>query len=90
VGVRYLHVITAVRRGHRRRPNVLHLLRDLSTDTLLRVVAGLEMRIIDGVANDDDITTYVQAQWEIADRAPGIDGRADGAPTPTGSDEARL
>jgi hypothetical protein len=69
---------------------VLHLLRDLSTDTLLRVVAGLEMRIIDGVATDDDITTYVQAQWEIADRVQGIDGDGDAAPAPTSSDEARL
>ncbi|MBW6455715.1 MAG: hypothetical protein K0A98_07495 [Trueperaceae bacterium] len=45
-----------------------HVLRDLTTDTLLRVVLGLEARIIEGVANDDDIDTYAWAQWEIADR----------------------
>jgi hypothetical protein len=67
---------------------VLHLLRDLSTDTLLRVVAGLERRIIDAVANDDDIDTYVRAQWEIADRAQSVGG-GPGEPI-TGRDEARL
>jgi hypothetical protein len=68
---------------------VLHLLRDLSTDTLLRVVAGLERRIIDAVANDDDINTYVQAQWEIADRLQAVGGGGAGEPF-TGRDEARL
>lgn len=68
---------------------MLHLLRDLSTDTLLRVVAGLERRIIDAVANDDDINTYVQAQWEIADRARGVGGGVAGEPF-SGRDEARL
>ena len=68
---------------------MLHLLRDLSTDTLLRVVAGLEARIIDAVANDDDLDTYVQAQWEIADRAHGVGGGVAGDPH-TGRDEARL
>lgn len=61
---------------------VWHVLRDLSTDTLMRVVAGLEARIIDGHASGDDIDTYVQAQWEIANRTaraaddapPGPDG----------------
>ncbi len=51
-----------------------HVLCDLSTDTLARVVVGLETRIIEGVANDDDIDTYVWAQWEITDRlAPKAD-----------------
>jgi hypothetical protein len=47
---------------------VRHVLRDLTTDTLMRVVVGLEARIIEGVANDDDIDTYAWAQWEISDR----------------------
>lgn len=45
-----------------------HVLRDLSTDTLIRVVAGLEARIIDGVATRDDFDAYAWAQWEIAER----------------------
>lgn len=68
---------------------MLHLLRDLSTDTLLRVVTGLEKRLIDGLANDDDIDTYVQAQWEVADRGQGVGGGRAGEPT-LGRDEARL
>lgn len=65
-----------------------HVLRDLSTDTLMRVVAGLEIRIIEGIASDDDIDTYAQAQWEIGLRthvagAPAFDDPAGGL------DEAR-
>lgn len=45
-----------------------YVLRDLSTDTLIRVVAGLEARIIDGVATRDDLDAYFWAQWEIAER----------------------
>jgi hypothetical protein len=51
---------------------VWHLLRDLSTETLMRVVAGLETRIIAGVATGDDIDTYVQAQWEVGQRMHGF------------------
>ena len=65
-----------------------HVLRDLSTDTLMRVVAGLEIRIIEGIANDDDIDTYAQAQWEI-----GLRTHPTGAPMfddpASGLDEAR-
>lgn len=57
-----------------------HVLRDLTTDTLMRVVVGLEARIIEGVANDDDIDTYAWAQWEIADRfAATADDTANGS-----------
>jgi len=57
-----------------------HVLRDLTTDTLLRVVEGLAARIIEGVANDDDIDTYAWAQWEIADRfAAMADDAANGS-----------
>jgi hypothetical protein len=67
---------------------VWHVLRDLSTDTLMRVVAGLELRIIEGIANDDDIDTYAQAQWEIGERtfARGAPRTGDAA---SGLDEAR-
>jgi len=57
-----------------------HVLRDLSTATLERVVGGLEARIIEGVANDDDIDTYVWAQWEIADRLAAMADDAAGGP----------
>jgi len=50
---------------------VWHVLRDLSTDTLIRVVAGIETRMIDGNAHADDIDTYVLAQLEIAERTMG-------------------
>jgi hypothetical protein len=66
---------------------VWHLLRDLSTETLMRVVAGLETRIIGGVANDDDIDTYAQAQWEIGQRTHGLG--SGGEPT-VDIDGARL
>lgn len=57
-----------------------HVLRDLTTDTLMRVVVGLEARIIEGVANDDDIDTYAWAQWEISERiAAATDDAANGA-----------
>lgn len=57
-----------------------HVLRDLTTDTLMRVVVGLEARIIEGVANDDDIDTYAWAQWEISDRiAATPDDTANGS-----------
>ncbi len=65
-----------------------HVLRDLSTDTLMRVVAGLELRIIEGIANDDDIDTYAQAQWEVGQRLFAHGGRAAGD-TSSGFDEAR-
>jgi hypothetical protein len=59
---------------------VRHVLRDLTTDTLMRVVVGLEARIIEGVANDDDIDTYAWAQWEISDRiAATPDDTANGS-----------
>ena len=45
-----------------------HLIPDLSTDALLRVAVALEGRIIEGTARADDIDTYVQVQWELADR----------------------
>jgi len=61
-----------------------HVLRDLSTDTLLRVVGALEARIIEGVATAEDIDTYVQAQLEIANRTARAAG--DGLP---GQDDAR-
>jgi len=61
-----------------------HVLRDLSTDTLLRVVGALEARIIEGVATSEDIDTYVQAQLEIASRTAHTAG--DGLP---GQDDAR-
>jgi len=61
-----------------------HVLRDLSTDTLLRVVGALEARIIEGVATAEDIDTYVQAQLEIASRTARAAG--DGLP---GQDDAR-
>jgi hypothetical protein len=57
-----------------------HVLCDLSTDTLVRVVAGLETRIIEGVANNDDIDTYVWAQWEISDRLAPTADEASGGP----------
>jgi len=57
-----------------------HVLRDLSTATLERVVGGLEARIIEGVANDDDIDTYVWAQWEISDRLATTADDAPGGP----------
>jgi len=57
-----------------------HVLCDLSTDTLARVVAGLETRIIAGVANDDDIDTYAWAQWEISDRLARTADDATGGP----------
>jgi hypothetical protein len=66
---------------------VWHLLRDLSTETLMRVVAGLETRIIAGVATHDDIDTYVQAQWEIGQRTHGFGN--GGEPT-VDRDGARL
>jgi hypothetical protein len=45
-----------------------HLIHDLSTDSLLRVAAALEGRLIEGTARADDIDTYVSVQWELADR----------------------
>jgi hypothetical protein len=61
-------------------PELRHVLRDLSTDTLMRVVVGLEARIIEGVANSDDIDTYAWAQWEISDRfAATADDAANGS-----------
>lgn len=45
-----------------------HLINDLSTDSLLRVAAALEGRLIEGSARADDIDTYVSVQWELADR----------------------
>ena len=45
-----------------------HLIPDLSTDALLRVAVALEGRIIEGSARADDIDTYVDVQWELADR----------------------
>ena len=65
-----------------------HVLRGLSTDTLMRVVAGLELRIIEGIANDDDIDTYTQAQWEIGERTYAPGHSATGEAT-NGIDEAR-
>lgn len=61
-----------------------HLIPDLSTESLLRVAAALETRLVEGTARDEDIDTYVRVQWEIAvrlgvDQAPrseASDGRA--------------
>jgi len=53
----------------------------------MRVVAGLEGRIIEGVANHDDIDTYAQAQLEIGQRIYAIDGQALGD-AGNGRDEA--
>ena len=64
-----------------------HVLRDLSTYTLMRVVAGLEGRIIEGVANHDDIDTYAQAQLEIGQRIYATGGQALGD-AGNGRDEA--
>ena len=59
-----------------------HLIPDLSTDALLRVAVALEGRIIEGTARADDIDTYVQVQWELAERldvpgAPATPYRGD-------------
>ena len=59
-----------------------HLIPDLSTDALLRVAVALEGRIIEGTARADDIDTYVQVQWELAERldvpgAPSAPYRGD-------------
>lgn len=55
-----------------------HLIADLSTHSLERLVASLESRIINGNASTSDIDTYVQMQLEIAERELGrIDGAVD-------------
>jgi hypothetical protein len=55
-----------------------HLIADLSTHSLERLVASLESRIIHGTASSSDIDTYVQMQLEIAERELGrIDGAVD-------------
>ena len=50
---------------------MFHLLSDLSTDALLRVVSTLEARLIRGVARAEDTELYMLAQLEIAERTYG-------------------
>lgn len=50
---------------------MFHLLNDLSTDALLRVVTTLEARLIQGIARAEDTELYMLAQLEIAERLHG-------------------
>ncbi len=50
-----------------------HLIADISTDSLRRLAAALEAKLIAGRARADDIEAYIRVQWEIADRELGRD-----------------
>jgi len=48
-----------------------HLIADISTDSLRRLVAALEAKLIAGAARADDIEAYIRMQLEIAERELG-------------------
>ena len=48
-----------------------HLIADISTDSLRRLVAALEAKLIAGSARADDVEAYIRMQWEIAERELG-------------------
>ena len=50
-----------------------HLIADISTDSLRRLVAALETKLIQGAARADDIEAYIRMQWELAERELGWD-----------------
>ena len=50
-----------------------HLITSISTDSLRRLVASLEAKLINGTCSGDDIEAYVRIQWEIAERELGFD-----------------
>lgn len=47
---------------------MLHLVNAITTDSLLRLVAALEQRLIAGHASAADIDSYVNMQCELAVR----------------------
>ncbi|TVR90010.1 MAG: hypothetical protein EA416_11900 [Trueperaceae bacterium] len=48
-----------------------HLINDISTDSLCRLVDALQTKLIQGTARADDIEAYIRMQWEIAERELG-------------------
>lgn len=50
-----------------------HLIVDISTTSLRRLVTALEAKLIAGSARADDIEAYIRMQWEIAARELGRD-----------------
>ena len=50
-----------------------HLITSISTDSLRRLVASLEAKLIRGTCRADDIEAYIRIQWEIAERELGFD-----------------
>jgi hypothetical protein len=54
-----------------------HLIQDISTASLERLVAALEGRLISGTCRADDVEAYIRMQWEIAERELGPVGRLD-------------
>lgn len=49
-----------------------HLITSISTDSLRRLVASLEAKLINGTCRGDDIEAYIRMQWEIAERELGF------------------
>ncbi len=57
---------------------VTHLIADISTQSLRRLVASLEAKLIAGTTRADDVDAYVRMQWEIAERElGGLEERLD-------------
>ena len=52
---------------------VHHLIANISTHSLRRLVTSLEAKLINGTCSGDDIEAYVRIQWEIAERELGFD-----------------
>lgn len=55
---------------------MLHLVTAITTDSLLRLAAVLERRLIAGTASASDIDAYVSMQCEIGSRLLGEEGDA--------------
>ncbi len=65
---------TPIAPRRRKEEAVNHLIADISSDSLKRLVATLEAKLINGTAGANDIEAYIRMQWEIAEREFGPEG----------------
>lgn len=49
-----------------------HRITSITTDSLRRLVASLEAKLINGTCRADDVEAYVRIQWELVERELGF------------------